>query len=166
MKSWDSTKKRVDSITEKICQLSQSSETKTKNLDQDWEDSAAGAKKFGWSKDEDNPRVRIEKNSKDGELVYVRRCKGSRISSETFVLSLCRMSTSTRSSSALWSWTSESDFESDHDVTIVLARSDGSVGLQRFLNKRQLGKVAVTSRLSLNFLTIGAWGKTKQQQKG
>ena len=47
------------------------------------------------------------------------------------------MSTSTFSSSAPWSWMSESDNESDYDLTIVLARNE----VQRFLKKRELGNV-------------------------
>ena len=63
-----------------------------------------------------------------------------------YVLSLLFTSTSTHSSSALWSWTSESDFESDHDLAIVLAHS----GVGGYLNKKDLGKATMTSRLALN----------------
>ena len=59
------------------------------------------------------------------------------------------MSPSTYSSSAPWSWTSESDFDSDHDLTIVLAHNEVSLELWRNLNERELGDVAMTSRSAL-----------------
>ena len=57
MCSWDSTKRRVDSLAEKIWQLNESNETKTKNLENDFEELAVRANEFGWSKDEDYPRA-------------------------------------------------------------------------------------------------------------
>ena len=50
----------VDSVEENTWQLNQSNETKTKNLEQEWEDLAAWAKEFGWSKDEDNNSEKME----------------------------------------------------------------------------------------------------------
>ena len=58
------------------------------------------------------------------------------------------MLTSTYSSSAPWSWTIE--FDSDYDPMIVLAHSGASLGLQRYLSKREMSKVAMTS-LFANF---------------
>ena len=54
---WDLTKRKVDCIAEKIWQRKQSIETMSKNLENDFEESAAWAKEFGWSTDEDNPRA-------------------------------------------------------------------------------------------------------------
>ena len=75
------------------------------------------------------------------------------------------MSSSTYSSSAPWSWTSESDLASDHDLTVVLAHNEVSLGLQKYLNKRELGSVAMTSRFALDVLTNGSL-RQKKQQKG
>ena len=50
------------------------------------------------------------------------------------------MSTSTYSSSAPWSWTSESDFDSDHELTIVVLHKEISVRLQGYLSKERTGE--------------------------
>ena len=70
------------------------------------------------------------------------------------------------SSGDFWAWavcriphtrvlpcTSESAFECDHHLTIVLIHSEVSLGLQMYLNRRELGKVAMTSRFALDYLT-------------
>ena len=69
---------------------------------------------------------------------------------ETFVVSVGRMSTSTFSSLGPWSWTSESDFESDHDLTLVSTQSEVSLGLQRYVSEKEMGEVAMTSRFALD----------------
>ena len=127
---------KVDSSAEKMWQLSQSTDTKTKNLEQHWKDLATRAKEFGFSEDEDNPRAWIEKKQK-GELVTFRSTQNGLLM-ETFVLSLGRMSTSTYSSAAPWSWTSESDFQSDHDLTLVLTHKEVSLGLRRYLSEKEM----------------------------
>ena len=66
------------------------------------------------------------------------------------------MLTSTYSSSALWYWTSKSDFDCDDDLTIVLTHSEVILGLPKYLNKRELGNVAMTSPFALDLLTHGA----------
>ena len=58
-----------------------------------------------------------------------------------------------------WSWTSESGFDSDHDLTTVLA-------LHRYLSRRELGNVAMTSRIVLDLLTSGAWWTMNVHRKG
>ena len=75
MRSWDSTRRRVDSLTEKMWQLNQSNETKTKNLEDDFEDLAARAKDFE-SKDEDNPRAWIERQKRRTFQLFLRCCEG------------------------------------------------------------------------------------------
>ena len=55
------TKRRVDNLADKIWQLNQSNETKTQNLEKYFEELAARAKEYGWSKDEDNPRAWIDR---------------------------------------------------------------------------------------------------------
>ena len=71
MRSWDTTKRRVDNLADKIWQLNQGNETKTQNLEKDWDDLAARAKKNGWSKDEDNPRAWIERQSNEGAPINI-----------------------------------------------------------------------------------------------
>ena len=102
MRSWDSTQRGVDSIAEKIWEPHQSNNTKTKNLEQDWKGLAARAEDFGWSKKKKTKTIRelVLKRKQDGVTVNFRQYKGSRTSSETFILSLGIMSTSTYSSSA------------------------------------------------------------------
>ena len=68
---------------------------------------------------------------------------------ESFVLSQGRKSTCTYSSSAPWSWTSESDFESDHDLTLFLTHCEVSLGLERYLSQREMPEVAMTRRFVL-----------------
>ena len=74
------------------------------------------------------------------------------------------MSTSTYSSSAPWSWTSESGFDSDHDLTLVWTQSEVNLGVQRYLSEKEMGEVAMTSRFAPDFLTNGAGEKHKQKQ--
>ena len=88
------------------------------------------------------------------------------MSSETFILSLGRMSTSTNSSSAPGSWTSGSNVESDQDLASVFAHSEVSSALQRYLNKEALGKVAMTKSLCSERSDTRCLRTKKNQQKG
>ena len=53
MESWEPTKRNNDSIAKKAWQLNQSNETKSQNLEHDWD--TLMARELGWSQEE-NPR--------------------------------------------------------------------------------------------------------------
>ena len=65
MRSWDPTKRKVDSLAERRWQLSQSSDATIKNLEQGWKE------EFGWSKDDESSSSDGQrKRLKDGDLCF------------------------------------------------------------------------------------------------
>ena len=72
------------------------------------------------------------------------------------------MSISTISSSALCSWTSESDVESDYDATIIFGSQRGQLGIPEVPKKRELGDVAMTGRFCLGLLD--KWCRRKREE--
>ena len=69
---------------------------------------------------------------------------------------------STNSSSALCSWTSESDVESDYDVTNVFGSQRGQLGIPEVPKKRELGDVAMTGRFCLGL--FDKWCRRKREE--
>ena len=82
--------------------------------------------------------VELKRSKKSGEPEYFRQRKGSRMSSSEIFCFEPRQDVDVHIL-VFGSLLSESDFESDHDLTIVLVHSDVSFGLQRYLNKKEQG---------------------------
>ena len=58
IETWETTQRTIVAITEKVWKLSQRSDTKGNNLEQDWDSFMNLAKEYGWTRDpEDMAKV-------------------------------------------------------------------------------------------------------------
>ena len=168
MESWEPTEKTLDSIFEKdLANEPNTATQKGKSLEEEWEAILLVTKDHGWSThEEEMPKFWKEKeNVKAGnERMKLQQVEfhGSCVQS---------MSTTTSSSSAPLSFTSEQDFESDpepnawNELMIALAYHECILWLQRCLCEGELCRVALSSHIALDVLTVGSETRSEEQDR-